>query len=638
MIFPKQCLNQMLSIFLLVQTTILPAEVVLDGTLGPTVALQGPHFDITADLGQQKGDNLFHSFERFNLNKEEIATFSGPDNITNIIGRVTGGNKSIIDGKLHSKIPQANLYLLNPDGFLFGPNARLDVQGSFYLSTASQLRLGESGQFETRSEQQSILVSAPPSAFGFLDEPASIEIRESNLATRNGQTLSMLGGDLKIDGGHLGAISGRINLAAIANTNQLKITPHGLLVDVNTRYSNIELKNNASVNVGKQGSGDIYIKGGQFVLDHSDIIANTEVDKSGGLIDIDVNDLHLKNEADIDSRVFGPGQGGQIIIKVSGNTILSEQSQIRTSSLSGNVLAGDAGNIFLETGYLNLESSTISTTTSGPGQGGNITIKAFRNITLIGTADFPSAIQATSEPKQGSEGAGDAGHIFIKAKDFSLSGTSKIDNSTLGSGRGGSITLEIDEQLRLTNRAFISADSKGIGNAGSIYIGATILDMDRGTISTATDNAEGGNIIIDVHSRLQMNSSLLSATVSGGQGNGGNLAIGSPRLVCLTDSKVIANASDGNGGNVLIFTGTPIESRGSLIEASSKGGLEGKVKIDDIYSVDIDSLPIEFLDVSNLITQSCTLSTDTQSSTFFVTGRGGLPNAPDDLQTYIPMQ
>ena len=117
------------------------AEVTLDGTLGRSGALPGPDYLIGADLGQQHGGNLFHSFQDFNLNRFESATFSGPNSINNVINRVTGGNSSNIDGLIRSTI-SANMYFLNPNGIMFGPNARLDVQGSFHASTAHYLRLG----------------------------------------------------------------------------------------------------------------------------------------------------------------------------------------------------------------------------------------------------------------------------------------------------------------------------------------------------------------------------------------------------------------------------------------------------------------------------------------------------------------
>jgi filamentous hemagglutinin family protein len=618
-----------LIIILPIYATLIQAEVVLDGTLGEAVALEGPYFDIKAELGQQYGNNLFHSFKWFNLNKEETATFSGPDNITNIITRVTGGQRSSIDGQLISHIPQADLYLINPDGFIFGSHASLDLQGSLHISTASQLRLGDSGTFETRYPENSLLISAPPSAFGFFEnQSATIEVERSRLTMQENQNLSILGGDILINRGQLTALSGRINLAAITKAN-LKSTPTGLDVDNNTQLGTIFFKD-SSIDVGKLGRGDIYIRGGQFFLDNSDISVNTEVDQNSSVIGIDVNELHL-NGSDIDSRAFGPEQGGQISIKVAGKTTLEGESYIRTSSMNTVPPAGNAGNIFLSNQSLELLNSTISTTTEGPGKGGNITIEVEHHFNLIG-----SVIQASSTSEADDIVAGDAGRIFIRARDLSLSGSARIDNSTFGVGLGGNISFEITDNLRLNDDAIISADSFGLGNAGNIYVHTTALTMNNGRISTSADNADGGNILINARTRFEMNNSLLSTTVSGGLGNGGNLAIGNPRFFCLTDSQVIANASGGNGGLILIITGTHFDSRGSAISASSDTGLDGEVKVDNIFNVDINTLPINFLDASALIEQHCLARADTPSSRFFIKGRGGLPNAPDDLQTYMP--
>ncbi|HHB93260.1 MAG TPA: filamentous hemagglutinin N-terminal domain-containing protein, partial [Thioploca sp.] len=162
-------------------------DVVFDGSLGPKINLQGPQFEINANYGQLRGNNLFHSFQQFNLNHNEIATFSGPDTVINIIARVTGG-ESFIDGTVHSIIPQANLYLLNSKGFLLGKNAKLDLNGSFYLSTANQLYLTNE-IFSSQLDQSSVLTSSPPSAFGFLDDgTATIRIQESKLVVAKNKT------------------------------------------------------------------------------------------------------------------------------------------------------------------------------------------------------------------------------------------------------------------------------------------------------------------------------------------------------------------------------------------------------------------------------------------------------------------
>src|SRR5215813_10927970 len=115
----------------------------------------GAAYAIPDSVGQIRGPNLFHSFGQFNLSRGESATFTGPNTIANIIGRVTGGSPSSIDGTIRSQIPGANLYLLNPSGVLFGPNASLDVQGSFHVSTADYLKMADGAQFHAALDKGS---------------------------------------------------------------------------------------------------------------------------------------------------------------------------------------------------------------------------------------------------------------------------------------------------------------------------------------------------------------------------------------------------------------------------------------------------------------------------------------------------
>ena len=114
-------------------------------------------YDITGGTRLGNGPNLFHSFERFSVGTNDTARFSGPSGIESILSRVTGGQTSVIDGQLQSTMPGANLYLLNPSGVLFGPNATLDVNGSFYVSTADYLRLADGARFSAHLSDTSTL-------------------------------------------------------------------------------------------------------------------------------------------------------------------------------------------------------------------------------------------------------------------------------------------------------------------------------------------------------------------------------------------------------------------------------------------------------------------------------------------------
>ncbi len=179
------------------------------------------------------GGNLFHSFRVFNVNTGESATFTGPDSITNILARVTGGSRSFIDGTLASKVVGANLYLLNPSGILFAKNARLDISGSFHASTADTLHLKDGGRFTVTDPSNSLLTVAQPSAFGFLDNNpgGGITIEGSYINVPDEKEISLIGGDLRIDKGRLHARSGRINLASAASAGKVIPQSAGLIME-----------------------------------------------------------------------------------------------------------------------------------------------------------------------------------------------------------------------------------------------------------------------------------------------------------------------------------------------------------------------------------------------------------------------
>ena len=161
----------------------------------------GNVFDITA--GTSVGNNLFHSFQEFNVGAGDTANFIDPGGVANILSRVTGTNVSNIFGQLRSD-SSANFFFLNPNGVIFGPNATLDVGGSFHVSTADVLRLGSgegAGMFSARDSTMDVLTSAPPSAFGFLGgNPGAIQINQGELSVKDNNSLLIVGGDISITG------------------------------------------------------------------------------------------------------------------------------------------------------------------------------------------------------------------------------------------------------------------------------------------------------------------------------------------------------------------------------------------------------------------------------------------------------
>lgn len=159
-------------------------NITIDGSLSPARTLDGPNYIIRVEDGQIAGPNLFHSFGRFNLDANEIATFLSNPDTRNIISRVSGGDASTINGMIRALGSQGsapNVFLINPSGIVFGETARLDVRGSFIATTADALQFGDRGIFDARNPTpEPTLLTVDPSAFLFSQmRPQPIDCIES---------------------------------------------------------------------------------------------------------------------------------------------------------------------------------------------------------------------------------------------------------------------------------------------------------------------------------------------------------------------------------------------------------------------------------------------------------------------------
>jgi len=223
------------------------AQIVPDNTLGvegsvvtPDVINGIPSDQI--DGGAIRGANLFHSFLEFNVGEGRGAYFTNPVGIENILSRVTGANRSEILGRL-GVLDAANLFLINPNGIVFGENASLDVQGSFVATTANAVKLGDAGLFSASQPTTSNLLTVSPSALWFnavaaqpivnrsqppslIDQPNSAGL-PPGLQVRTGRTLALVGGDVLLEGGRLTAVQGRIELGSVAGVGQVSLTSSG---------------------------------------------------------------------------------------------------------------------------------------------------------------------------------------------------------------------------------------------------------------------------------------------------------------------------------------------------------------------------------------------------------------------------
>ena len=550
------------------------AEVVLDGTVGQKGAVSGPNYVITDKMGSQAGANLFHSFETFNINTGESGTFTGPGGIQNVIGRITGGASSLIDGRLSCTIPGANLFLINPWGMMFGPNATLDVNGSFHASTADYLLLGDAGRFDAVHPEQNVLTVDPPSAFGFLDDTAApITVQGSYLKVPDGKTLSLVGGDITLNDATLYAPGGEIDLVSVASAGEVTLGASGPGVDSFSRLGDISIKRSevehvkidgteiGDVDVSGEGGGVIYVRGGNFYVDGGKVYANTMGDKdSRGGIDVRVRDnVSLDHSALVSSWTYG---------------------------------AGDAGNILLETTDLSLYggSEVFAFALKGStGKGGNITINAKNAVTMGGksTAGYSSGLFNYTYDK------GDGGSITVIASSLSLEAGGGIQASTTGAGHGGTISVKADELLVTGGGIF--TNTYGAGDAGDILLEGTNMSFrDGGRVRTNASaqtgsTGKGGNITINAIGAVAIGGKDSSGYSSGfssnidGEGEGGSITVTASSL-CLEERGAIKTETWGKGeaGNILVQADELHAEEGYIYSIAYRDGEPGDISLEGI--------------------------------------------------------
>ncbi|MEW6496450.1 MAG: filamentous hemagglutinin N-terminal domain-containing protein, partial [Cyanobacteriota bacterium] len=201
-----------------------------DGT-GTIVTPQGNRFDIQGGSLSQDGTNLFHSFQQFGLDAGQVANFVSTPEIQNILGRIIGGDASIINGLIQATGGNSNLFLMNPAGIVFGKDASLNVPASFMATTATGIGLGGAQWFNAVGTNDYQNLMGTPSTFAFDNaQPGSI-VNAGNLTVVPGQNLTLLGGSV-INTGKVTASGGTITLSAVLGQNLVRISQSGHLLSL----------------------------------------------------------------------------------------------------------------------------------------------------------------------------------------------------------------------------------------------------------------------------------------------------------------------------------------------------------------------------------------------------------------------
>ncbi len=526
--------------------------------------------------------NLFHSFQSFGVPSGGSADFIVPNNsVENVISRVNGTMGSQIDGKITSTyfdsgtntfpISSASLWLINPNGILFGAGAQLDIGGSFHASTADYIKLGNDGIFYADPNAgMSILTSSPPSAFGFLTaNPAPIDVQTGAfdfdtgelkaLIVPGGETLSLVAGTVNVgasDGsapGYLVAPDGRINLvgmgqgeATLDDANGFELNASGELGTTNIRGASIV------------DAKDVFIRGGRLVIDEAIIfpgVFGLGLPPDGGQVNVKVtNDVTITGTAPEPLTFVPPG-----IIVLAGSGVLPElfpdakvpdiTIDAQSVLLSGFVAVqnnrfgpGAPGDIEVKADTVRLENgAAIAVLNSYEGFGGNIVLDA-RKVELSSDGS-PGAVGVMGLVAQSLL------HPFFRGQ---LDPADPPDlDPRLTRAEGGNITVKATESLSVFGDALISSDSFSFGKSGDITIDAgDVFLTGTGPVTGAIGAqsflvGDAGSVTINATGRIEVGGGFRITTSTGGSGNAGNVQItaGQPVTLSGTDSRILNSAN-----------------------------------------------------------------------------------------------
>ena len=580
------------------------AQTLPDNTLGNEASIvdsQGLQDLVTG--GAARSNGLFHSFEALNVGEGRSLYFSPANDIDHIFGRVTGNSASHINGTL-GVLGNADLFLLNPNGIVFGPNSQLDLAGSFVGSTASGLQFDGVEFSAVSPESVPLLTVTAPTGLNLTANGGSITNQSAvdglGLMAQPLQTLALVGGDIRLVGSRMTNSSGRLELAAV-QSGRVGLSPDS--------------------NGWRLDYGPVTLRGDIQLSDQSLVRTDDALDNPASSIRLFGNEILLRGSGVL--TVARQGQGSSIEIK--GDRVkLLEGASLRTSTEAANAIGGE---IRVNTTQRLLLQGSGNNPLSGSNGNSGIVSTTAAEISGIGGAIVINTEQLRLEDGGGlfssvglfSTGAG--GDIRIQATE-SLTAENSIQNEfrnsigteTRGSGRGGSLIintgqLQLDESYRLSSVSWVDGYGGDIEiEADSISLSGTnsfnpILPSGIATVNLGSSKA-GGNIQIKTQDLTLADSANVTTTIlsdrptiagifslffggdfrrivelpDAGTGNAGDIrVIAETILVTGVNSAEDAQPSNiisgstarGNAGNVEITTQSLEVTQGALVGSSS---------------------------------------------------------------------
>ncbi|OAI45168.1 hypothetical protein AYO43_01815 [Nitrospira sp. SCGC AG-212-E16] len=577
-------------------------------------------YDITGGTrpGGENGTNLFHSFGDFGVPPNSIANFLNGVSFdlnghpltpglptSNILARVTGtdGNhptlSSIYGAIQTTDFGSANLFLMNPAGFLFGPNATVNVGGMMVFTTADYMRLSElagsnAGIFHADTAQTSILTSAPVAAFGFIgSSPQAIDFKGGQLTVANGTGVTLVAGDINLlpdSSGTPSSItaSGKpILFTSVAGTGEVAadtvMPASGMTLGTITLGQGTVLSTAGDPSIGDGSGGTVSIRGGQLVATGASIVTNPADDSTGqgGIVMIaTTGSVSLTNSA-IDTSsasIFSAGSSAAVNITASDLTL--QHSSIYTRSGGGFFpTTGSGGAVTLRGTNISLTGSSIDTqAVESTGNAGPVTIKADQTVMIVGSLPrTPTIDTSTLNTSEDPTVAGHGGNIEITGTNVTLTDSAKLQSVADGLGtfsQGGNILITGSENVVLNNGTTLLTTTVSEAPAGNIeLLGQHVTISQSSFFSNTLSPGAAGSITITGTGDITLNSGTLISTNAGlgSDGSAGPIEINTQHLTIAGGSQVSSKTFGSSPGGNVIIQGTSGPAQSVLISDPGSG-------------------------------------------------------------------
>jgi filamentous hemagglutinin family protein len=492
------------------------------------------------------------------------ASFRGVDAATaNLLMRVTGTNPSSIDGKLevlqpNGRVSPANVFLLNPNGILFGPHGSLHVGGAFLATTANSIRFADGGQFSAVAPQAGALLTVSvPVGLQFGSHPGRIVNQSiaplqdnlgnlvldsfqepiTGLSVPEPHMLALVGGAIDLPGGSIRVNGGNIALGSVLGAGEVSLTP-----------------TDSGWQLGYGGIrrfGDIRLTAG--AADGALIDASGA---PGGAIQIRGRHIAVTGGSQINSFNLGAQPGGSITVNAAASLAIRGVDGFNSSLFTQTSELGNAGDISVNAPRVHLQDlGAIASQTAGSGAAGNIRVSTQR-LTIRSGAFISSS----------TDGAGHGGNVRVNASDaVSIIGPRLYNSDTVLSAqtfsdnpnaRAGTLTVKTD-RLVVRSGGQVNTTTFGAGDAGNLIVQARSIDLDGVALNSSGDpilNQRG----------LPFPSGLFAGTEAGSSGDGGALQVYTQQLR-LSNGAILYTTTFGSGdaGDLTVRSADSVEISGT---------------------------------------------------------------------------